>query len=208
MDKKYSICIGRQLGSGGSEIARFLAEQLNFKFFDKELLYAAAAKSGYSTEMFEKNDEEKNDLHSFITTFIPFVGGADFYGNHVDEDSLFRILSDTIHGISKEENCILVGRCAEYILRENKESMLSIFITADEEDRINRLCELRKISKHAAHKLINTNDKRRAAFHDFYSTHQWGKASTYDLCINQSRLGIEDTKKFLLEYVKKRFSLE
>ncbi len=207
-DKKYSICLGRQLGSGGSEIARFLAEQLNFKFYDKEILCAAAAKSGYSTEIFEEKDEEKSELHTFISNLIPFIGTADYYGNHVDEDSLFRILSETIQSIAEEENCIFVGRCAEYILRKRADSMTSVFICADDEDRITRLCDSRGIKPAIARKLIATNDKRRAAFHDFYSNHQWGHASTYDLCINQSRLGIEATKHLILDYVRKRFNLE
>ncbi|MBP3773749.1 MAG: cytidylate kinase-like family protein [Bacteroidaceae bacterium] len=206
-EKHFSISLGRQLGSGGGEIARFLADKLNFKFYDRELLYAAAVKSGYSTEIFEKRDEEKSEFHSFISNLIPFVGTADYYGNHVDEDALFRILSETIRQIADEENCIFVGRCAEYVLRERKECMLSIFICADTEDRIARLCQLRDIKPEAARKLIQTNDKRRAAFHDFYSTQQWGRAATYDLCINQSRLGMDKTKEFLLEYVRQRFNL-
>ena len=125
----------------------------------------------------------------------------------MDEDALFRILSETIRQIASEENCLFVGRCAEYILRERQDRLLSVFICADAEDRVARLCELRGIKPDAARKLIQTNDKRRAAFHDFYSNHQWGRAATYDLCINQSRLGMEGTKRFLLEYVKRRFNL-
>ena len=207
-EKKYAICLGRQLGSGGREISQYLSDQLKFTFYDRELLYAAAARSGYSTDMFEKSDEEKSDLHSFISHLVPFVGTADFYGNRVDEDFLFRILSETIRGIAAEENCIFVGRCAEYILREKKDTMVSVFISADETDRVERLCQVRNIKPNAARKLISTNDKRRAAFHDFYSSAQWGRATTYDLCVNQSRLGMEKTKEYVLEYVKKRFDIE
>ena len=207
-EKKYAICLGRQLGSGGHEIAKYLAGELGFNFYDKELLYAAAARSGYSTDMFEKNDEEKSELHSFISHLVPFVGTADFYGNHVDEDFLFRILSETIQGIAAEENCIFVGRCAEYILREKRGTMVSVFISADEGDRVERLCKLRGIKPNAARKLISSNDKRRAAFHDFYSSRQWGRASTYDLCVNQSCMGMENTKKLVLEFVKQRFGIE
>jgi cytidylate kinase len=206
-NQKISICLGRQLGSGGSEIARFLAKELGFTFYDKEIICAAAAKSGYSTDIFEEKDEEKSDLHTFFSNLIPFVGSADFYGNHVDEDALFRILSETIQSIAAEENCIFVGRCAEYILRNRRDTMMSVFVCADDEDRITRLCEARNIKPNAARKLIATNDKRRAAFHDFYSNHQWGYASTYDLCINQSRLGLENTKHFILDYIRQRFDL-
>ena len=206
--KCYSICLGRQLGSGGSEIAKYIAEQLGFRFYDRELLYAAAAKSGYDRKLFEKSDEEKSELHTFFTNLIPFISSTDYYGNQVDEDSLFRILSETIRSIANEENCLFVGRCAEYILRDHKNTMFSVFISADSEARIHRLCEMRKIKVEAAHKLIQTNDKRRSAFHDFYSTHQWGKASTYDMCLNTSRIGVDEAKKLILEYARRRFNIE
>ena len=205
--KHYAVCLGRQLGSGGGEIAKYLADELGFSFYDKELLYAAAARSGYSTDVFERSDEEKGDLHSFFSHLVPFVGAADFYGNHMDGDFLFRILGDTIRGIASEQDCVFVGRCAEYILREKKDAMVSVFIVADEDDRVKRLCEKMKIKPAAAHKLIVSNDKRRAVFHDFYSTNQWGKALTYDLCINQSRFGMEKTKALVLEFIKKRFDI-
>ena len=203
---KMVICLGRQLASGGSEIARYLAQELGFGFFDKELIYAAAARSGYSTDLFEEKDEEKSDLHSFFSHLIPFVGSADYYGNHVDEDFLFRILSDTIHQIATEENCVIVGRCAEYILRDYP-GMTSIFISADTDERIRRLCQSKEIQPASARKLLTTNDKRRAAFHDFYSSCQWGHASTYHLCINQSVLGMEATKSFVLDFVRRRYHL-
>lgn len=207
-DQKFTICIGRQLGSGGREIAHFLSERLGFNYYNRELLYAAAAKIGYSAELFEKGDEERGPHHSFLTSLIPFVSTVDYYGNHIDEEYLFRILSDTIQSIAKEENSIILGRCAEYILRENKENMLSIFITADEEERVKRLSQHLNITPAQALKTIHANDKRRAAFHDFYSNTKWGHAATYDLCINQSRLGMDRTKEFLLTYIQKRFSLE
>ena len=206
-NKFFSIALGRQLGSGGSEIAKYLAEQLGFNYYDRELLYAAAAKSGYSRELFEKSDEEKSELHTFFANLIPFMGSTDYYGNQVDEDSLFRILSDTIRSIADQENCVFVGRCAEYILRDRLKTMFSVFVSADPENRILRLCEERKIKPEAARKLILTNDKRRSAFHDFYSTNQWGHANTYELCVNTSRIGMENSKKMILDYVKQKFGL-
>lgn len=208
-DKKfYSIALGRSLGSGGSEIAKYLAEQLNLNYYDRELLSAAAVKSGYNQELFEKSDEEKSELHSFFTNLIPFMSSTDYYGNKVDEDALFHILSETIRSIAATENCIIVGRCAEYILRDHRDTMLSVFVAADPENRILRLCDKRHIKPEQARKLILTNDKRRSAFHDFYSTNQWGHANTYDLCVNTSRIGIEEAKKIVLAYAKQRFGLK
>lgn len=202
----FAVCLGRQLGSGGRIIGRQIAEELGFKFYDKELIYTAAAKSGYSKELFEKSDEEKSNLHTFFTNFIPFLGSTDFYGNHVDEESLFSILSQTIKEIAATDNCLFVGRCAEYILREHPR-MTSIFISANMKDRIKRVSEMRKISAEEAKRVIQNNDKRRATFHDFYSSRQWGYASTYELCINSSFLGLDATKGLCVDYIKKRFTL-
>ena len=208
MDNKttFSVCLGRQLGSGGRDIARELAQRLNLKFYDKELIYIAASKSGYSKELFEKSDEEKSSIHTFFTNFVPFLGSTDFYGNQVDEESLFSILSQTIRELAAEDNCIFVGRCAEYILREKK-LMTSVFISADMDDRINRIKQQFNVSKEQAHKRIIANDKHRSSFHNFYSPMLWGEAATYDLCINSSKLGIEATEDFLAEYIQKRFQI-
>lgn len=205
-EQPYSVCLGRQLGSGGRIIGRQIADELGLQFYDKELIFAAAAKSGYSKELFEENDEEKSNFHTFLTNFIPFLGSTDFYGNQVDEESLFSILSQTIKELAQKESCLFVGRCAEYILREQTR-MTSIFISANAKDRIKRVAEHRKISNEAARRAIADNDKRRAAFHDFYSNYQWGYASTYELCINSSLLGLEGTKDFCVDFIRRRFNL-
>ena len=203
----FSVCLGRQLGSGGREIAQNIAERLHLKFYDKELISIAASKSGYSHELFEKSDEEKSIIHSFFTNFIPFLGSTDFYGNQVDEESLFFILSQTIRELAEADNCIFVGRCAEYILREKKR-MTSVFISADAADRIDRICKLKNISREEARKALVNNDKHRSSFHNFYSEKRWGEASTYELCINSSKLGIERTEDFIENYIKTRFGLQ
>jgi len=201
-----AICVGRQLGSGGYEIAKSIAAELNFRLCDKEVLSVASTKSGLNKDLFEKSDEEVSSLHSFLANLVPFIGTGDFYGNSVDEESLFRVLSETISEFAENENCVFVGRCAEYILR-NKPEMLSIFISADLDDRITRVAERRQIKPEAAKKLIVQNDRRRANFHDFYSSNQWGHASTYDLCINTSRLGKEASTKIVIDFIKKRFDI-
>ena len=165
----FAVCLGRQLGSGGHQIAKELAERLHLKFYDRELLYVAASKSGYSRELFEKSDEEKSSMHTFFTS-------------------------------------IFVGRCAEYILRA-KERMASVFISADAADRMERVSRDRGISRDEARKVISNNDKRRSSFHNFYSEKRWGEASTYDLCINSSRLGLDATRELIEGYIRQRFLL-
>ncbi len=202
----FSVCLGRQLGSGGYIIGQTIAQELGLKFYDKELIYAAAEKSGYSKELFEKSDEERSVIRSFFTNCFPFLGNVDFYGNQVNEEALFSILSQTIRELAGKNNCLFVGRCAEYILRHHP-NMASIFISADMNDRIQRIAEKKGVSHDRAKHLATHNDKNRAIFHDFYSNNQWGHASTYDLCINSTRLGVDETAKLAIQFIKTRFNL-
>ena len=202
----FAICIGRQLGSGGYVIGQKIAQELGFKFYDSELIYAAADRSGYSKDLFEKSDEERSAIRSFFTNCFPFLGNADFYGNPVNEEALFSILSQTIQELSEQENCLFVGRCAEYILRHHP-NMTSIFISANMPDRIKRIAEKRGVSEERAKHLAHHNDKSRATFHDFYSNNQWGHAATYNLCINSSVLGIDATTELIINFIKQRFNL-
>ncbi|MEG1580138.1 MAG: cytidylate kinase-like family protein [Bacteroidaceae bacterium] len=205
-DNTFVINIGRQLGSGGRIIGKRIAEDLGIRFYDKELIYLAAKESGFSEELFEQNDEQKSMLRSFFSNLIPFVGSGDIYDNQVSEESLFRILSDTIKTAAEQDNCVFIGRCSEYILREKKDC-ISLFISANDEDRIKRICEYNDVTREMAIKLIHASDKRRAAFHDFYSSGAWGAATTYDCCINSSMLGLDDTTELVKDVIKKRFHL-
>ena len=206
-DKKVIISIGRELGSGGRLIGKQIAEDFGLRFYDKELLYLAAKESGFSEELFEKNDEQKGAFRSFFSNLIPFVGGGDIYGNQVSEEALFSILSDTIKNAAEKESCVFIGRCSEYILRDNP-SCLSFFISANKEDRIKRVQEYNDVSRDMALKILSSSSKRRAAFHDFYSSKAWGMASTYDFCFNSSVLGIESTTEVIESIIKNHFSLD
>lgn len=199
----FAVCLGRQIGSGGHTIALEIAKKLNLHFYDNDLIHLAAAECGFNKELFEHKDEERTYLRSFFTNFIPFIGQSDFYRNQVDEESLFAILSQTIKELSEQYNSIFVGRCAEYILR-HKPKMTSIFVCADMPDRISRVSNDQHITPEAARKMILANDKRRASFHNFYSEKHWGEADTYDLCINSSKLGMEGTVDFIIDFIQQR----
>lgn len=199
-----AICVGRELGSGGSEIAKAISRELNFRYCDSEVINAASVKSGLDKRFFEKSDEERGKFSSYLAGLIPFIGGTDFYGNSFDEETLFHFLSQTISEFAQQQSCVFVGRCAEYILRQ-KQDMLSVFVCADTQDRIKRIIERKHCTQDQAKKLISQGDRKRANFHDFYSTRQWGRASTYDLCINTSRLGIDASLKIIMQFILARF---
>ena len=204
----FIISIGRQLGSGGKEIAEKLGERLNIKVYDKTLLEVAARESGLDTTVFETADEQEHT--SFFSGLFSIHGSMSDYmptGSCIENDKLFEIQSETIRGIAERESCIIVGRCAEYVLRDHP-AMLSIFITADHQDRVNRIMRSEMLERDAAIAFIEKNDKKRRSYHDYYATTQWGEASSYDLCVNSSRLGIDGTVEFIMQYIKAKLPIE
>lgn len=206
--KNYVISIGRQLGSGGKEIAEKLGKRLNISVYDKKILEAAAQESGLDTDTFVNADEKESDsfFGNFVTLRDTIAGYFAGQGNCLDSDHLFQIQSEVIRNIATKESCIIIGRCSEYILRDHP-SMLSIFITADNKDRITRIMHKEGVNENEAVELMEKGDKKRKSYHDYYATTEWGVARHYDLCINSSRLGIEESVELIYEYVKRRFEL-
>ncbi|WP_418698535.1 AAA family ATPase [Bacteroides sp.] len=206
MDKKYVVNIGRQLGSGGREIGEKLAARLGIDFYDKELINLASEESGLCREFFEKADEKASQgiIGGLFGMRFPFISdGAIPATNCLSNDALFKVQSDVIRKLASEKSCLFVGRCADYILRENPRCV-NIFISASSEDRITRLCEMHSITKSAAEEMMNKADKRRSEYYNYYSFKTWGAAATYHLCIDSSVLGIEKTVDFLEEFVDLR----
>lgn len=196
MEKHFIINIGRQFGSGGKSVAVELGKLLGVNVYDNELIIKAAEHSGLSKSLFSSNDEKKDFLH-MGTMF----GGNRYYSrDSFDSNTLFRIQSETIKKIAAEESAIFVGRASDYVLRD-MDCCLNVFVTADREDRIERICERSGISRKEAEALMFKKDKSRKQFYDFVTTgNNWGVAGNYDLCVNSSRAGIKETAAFILEY--------
>lgn len=209
MNNNYVINIGRQLGSGGREIGAKLAELLDISYFDKELINIASRESGLCEEFFEKADEKTTQ--SFVGRIFgirsPFINdGTIPYDNCLSNDALFKIQSDVIRKLADEKSCLFVGRCADYILRENPRCV-NVFICSSMEDRIKRLCSKMNINPDEAEELIEKTDRKRASYYNYYSYKEWGAASTYHLCIDSSALGIDGTVEFLKLFVEKKLKL-
>lgn len=209
MEQKFVINIGRQLGSGGREIGERLAKELHIAFYDKELINLASQESGLCREFFEKADEKAQQslIGGLFGTRFPFITESSIpYTNCLSNDALFKIQSDVIRKVSSEQSCLFVGRCADYILRDNPRCV-NVFISASLNDRINRIMDRYKLSHDEAEELIIKTDKRRASYYNYYSYNTWGAASTYHLCIDSSTLGIENTTQFIKEFAIKKLSL-
>ena len=197
------ITIGRQLGSGGRHIGKQLAEQLGLSFYDKELINIASKESGLCEDVFEQADEKKNrSLFSNWFGLRSSLMSGDFQVNScMSDESLFQIQSDVIRKLAEQQSCVFVGRCADYILRENP-CCINIFISAEINDRICRVSKMMQISHEKAKELIRQTDKKRADYYNYYTNKEWGVAKSYHLCINSSLLGEDETLKFILKYIQ------
>lgn len=205
-DKKIIINVGRQLGSGGRVIAKMLADDFGCGFYDRELLNLAAKESGFREELFEQNDEHKGFFRSLFHTLSPHVSDTSFYNNNMSQESLFKFQSDAIRKAADGGSCVFVGRCADYVLREN-ENVFNIFITADLDYRIRQVMERRGCDEAKARKIISNGDNERASYYNYYTGKKWGASESYHLCINSSLLGLESTEKFIAQIIRERFEL-
>lgn len=196
MSEHLVICIGRQFGSGGHEIGTGLATALGLPCYDKEILKQAARESGIMEELFEKADEKTSG--SFLYSLSMGVGGPGYgiafnnYDDYLTNDKLFLFQSKTIKEMAEKGSCVIIGRCADYILRGHA-GRLSVFVHAPLELRMQRIAHLHNLEEDAARALIKKTDKSRANYYSFYTGSDWGAASTYDLCLNSGKLGVAES---------------
>ena len=184
-----------------------LANDFGCKFYDRELLNLAAKESGFCEKFFEQNDERKGFFKSLFHLHAPLIGDNNFYNNNFSQESLFRFQSDAIRKAADESSCVFVGRTADYVLR-NYKNTVNIFITADLERRIQAVCKRHQFDEDAARKYIIDREDERSSYYNYYTGKKWGHSESYDLCINSSVLGIEETEKFIATFIRKKFNLE
>ena len=205
-NKHIIICVGRQLGSGGHDIARMLAADFNAKYYDQELLNLAAKESGFSEKFFEANDEQRGIFRSLFHLHASHVSDNNLYQNNFSQESLFKFQSDAIEKAANEGSCVFVGRCADYVLR-NRDNVVNIFISASKRFRIEQIMAKQKLEFPAARKFMQQREAKRAAYYNYYTGKKWGAAESYDLCIDASILGLQATEKLIAEFIRKRFSM-
>lgn len=191
------ITIGRQHGSSGREIARLLAEKLDIKCYDKEIVDEAANHSDFSRDLIEAFDEKR------MSAFILHAGGYGLNENFRLNMQVVSAQFETMRNIAEKGDCIFVGRCADYILRDFKD-LVSVFILGDMDERLKCLERRQGLDVVEARKKIKEVDKDRSSFYRYYSDQTWGDAQNYDLCINSSKLGVEGTVQVILDYIKAR----
>ena len=203
MDRKIIITIGRQFGSGGREIGKKLSEAFEIPYYDKELLTEASKESGICEEVFEKADElASNSLSYAMSMGFSYMGNFAPYSDVLSNDGLFKIQSDAIRKIAAKGSCVLVGRCADYILRDDP-AMISVFIHNSKEVRIKRIVAALPVTSDQAEELMEKRDKSRASYYNYYTNKTWGASKSYDLSIDASVLGIDETVAFIKMLIEK-----
>lgn len=193
MAKKVIINIGRQFGSGGKSTAMELGKKLGIPVYDNELLTRAAEESGLSAGLFSRKDESRSSLLQGLSSVI----------NGSNEDvMLFQLQSQTIRNIAESGSAIIVGRCSDYILRD-MDCTLDVFITASMESRKARIIDRCGVDPAKVESYIEKKDRARESYYNHYTFGNWGVASNYDLCIDSSKIGIEQTADMIIEYARK-----
>ena len=206
MEENYVITVGRQFGSRGKEVGQALASRLGIAFYDKELITLASKESGLCQEFFEKADEKNSG--SLLQAFAAgFTFGSFQENDFLSNDKLFQIQSEVIRKIAEKSSCVIVGRCADYILREKKRKV-DIFVHAALEKRVWTVAHRQSISEQEARDMIRKMDKTRPNYYNYYSDKQWGVASSYDLCVNSGLLPLEETVTFIQRFVEQVLELK
>ena len=207
MDDKCLITIGRQIGSGGLQVAKLVAAELGIDVYDKNLLMLTAKESGLAPEVFDASDEKPGALGRFAR-LLGIRGSvyseSQMYSERsvISEDELFSLQSGMIREIAAKGSGVFVGRAADYVLREDPH-MMSVFITADLEDRIARVAERRGVSDVEADRFIAEAERKRSSYYNYYTFKKWGDSASYDICLNSSLLGVEATAELIVEIYRK-----
>lgn len=198
---KFAVTICRQFCSGGLEIGKALAQRLDVKYYDKELITLAAKESGFTESTFEKADEvaANSFLYSVVMGGYPVNSLFSPTSNMVTNDSLFTIQSKIIKDISEKESCVIIGRCSDYILREHPH-VLRIFLRADMEDRIERFKNTYDASKEKnLEQTMIKADKKRSNYYGYYTGNEWDNINNYDLVINTSKFSVDRVVDHIVE---------
>ena len=200
---KTVITIGRQFGSGGREIGEKLSKAYGINFYDRELLTRAAKESGFCEEILQNHDERPTNsfLYNLVIDTYSFGYNSSSFVDMPISQKVFLAQFDTIKKVAEEGPCVIVGRCADYAL-EGRDNVINLFIYADEDFKIRRVMDIYDLDENKARDMINKKDKQRQSYYNYYTNRKWGKADTYDLCINSSVLGIDGSVKLIKQFVE------
>ena len=203
MSSNIVITMARQYGSGGKTIGAMLAKELGINCYSREILRMASEESGINERLFGMSDEKMKGAGWFKILSRPYDGellppeDKDF----VSEENIFNYQAKIIKDLAEKESCVIVGRCADYALSEYKDCF-SVFVHADTDWRINRLSQKHNKTAKEAKDMINKTDKSRSSYYNYYTNKKWGAASSYNLCVDSSKLGIDGAAKAIIQAIE------
>lgn len=203
------ITIGRSFGAGGREVGIELARRLGINYYDKELLKDAARHAGLDAGLFEKNDERAPGLLAGLLPISMSYNVMSWYGGGggaFGGEAVYRAQSDFIRDIAARESCVIVGRTADYVLRDFP-GLVSVFLHAPDNDCVARIMRRSDCSTpEQARQIVRRTNRLRSDFYNFYTGRVWGSAETYDLTFDSSKLAIDSIADLIISYIRARFS--
>ena len=194
LNKHMVITISREYGSGGRYVGRLVADKLGIKLYDKDFIEKLAAKTGLSGEYIENNEQKRNSLEIF---------NSGYYSGLNNSDELFIKESELIKEVAEQESCVIIGRCADFILKDRND-VIKVFIYSSSENKLKRVTEIYGIEKSRAEKEIKRINKLRANHYKYYTEKEWNNNSNYDICINSDDLGVEKTADLICKMVEEK----
>lgn len=202
------ITIGRQFGSGGRDVGEKIAAALGIPFYDKELVEMAAQKSDISHEALKEVDERATSsfLYSLAGGNFSMRGiNAPLYYEMPINDKLFIAQADVIKSLAKEGPCVIVGRCADYVLEsEENVDLLNIFVYGSVDYRTKRVMNALNLPQSKARERVMKTDKQRRTYYDYYTSKDWGVMSNYDICLNTEKIGIDNAADLVIKYAAEK----
>lgn len=194
IDKHIVITIAREYGSGGRYVGRLIANKLGIKFYDKNLIAKVAEETGLSEEYIEQNEQQRNALSNFNNGYYASLNNA---------DDLFIKESEIIKELAAKESCVIIGRCADFILKD-RDDILKVFIYSNMDNKVKRATEIYGLDKSKAKKEIKRIDKLRGNHYKYYTEKEWNDYENYDICINSDILGVEKSADLICEMVEEK----
>lgn len=202
-EKRLVITIGRQYGSGGGEIGKKLAQELEINVYDKNILRMNSDESGIKESYFHLADEKAGNrlLYKIISSLTPEKSAPSYGADLISADNLFRFQSEVIRKLAAAESCVIIGRCADYVL-EGREGLVRVFIYADMDSRVKRIESKNLYDPKEVLKNIKRIDRERRDYHRYYTGREWENFNNYDLIINTSKIGVDGAVRVILDYVR------
>ncbi|MBP3480000.1 MAG: cytidylate kinase-like family protein [Clostridia bacterium] len=204
MTEGIIVTVSREAYCGGDELARMLADKTGFKFYDREIISLASQKSGIHEEHFESVEKKPTNsiLYSVVMGMYSSRGAYVKLDDVLTDDKIYKVQADIIRDMAAQGNCVFVGRCSDYILRNN-EKCFNIFLRGNLDDRVKRVMSEQNTSEAEAKKIVSRADKKRRSYYNYYTNREWGNINNYDIALNLSTISETDAVDVIINYLEK-----